>query len=129
MVKADPKERRSWVRAKRVLSIQYRLSQSKRKSVSKEWNLSTTQDMSLGGLTFYTDAEYKAGDVLEIHVVMSGILDIFKGFGKVVRAQKKKSGGYFTVAIKFLENKTKVREAKSYRSTTKKKATTTRKRI
>ena len=55
MVKQMTDERRFWVRAKRVLSIQYRLIKSRRKEIDRAWHLSTTQDMSYGGLSFYTD--------------------------------------------------------------------------
>jgi hypothetical protein len=112
MKKQMAEERRFWVRAKRVLSIQYRLVKSRRKSADGSWHLSTTQDMSFGGLSFYTDQEYRKEDVLELHVVMSGILDIFNGLGKVVRVEKKATGSYFLVAVKFVEQK---RQAKSYR--------------
>ena len=116
MVKQTVDERRHSVRAKRVLSIEYRLNKNSRKHADTEWHLSTTQDMSLGGLAFYTDIEYKEGDILELHVVMSGILDIFNGYGKIVRIDKKQSGTYFLVAVKFINNKLNRRRAKSYRS-------------
>lgn len=114
MVKQIVDERRHSVRAKRVLSIEFRLNKSSRKTANTEWHLSTTQDMSLGGLAFYTDIEYKEGDILELHVVMSGILDIFNGYGKIVRIDKKRSGSYYLVAVKFLTNKLNRRNAKSY---------------
>lgn len=120
MVRQMTQERRFWVRAKRVLSIQYRLVKTRRKNVDIAWHLSTTQDMSYGGLSFYTEQEYKKGEVLELHVVMSGILDIFNGFGKVVRAQRKATGRYFLTAVQFVE-RTRRREAKSYRSSRPKK--------
>ena len=69
---------------------------------------------SLGGLAFFSDIEYRAGDIIEIHVVMSGILDIFKGFGKVIRVERKKTGVYFLIAVKFLES-AKQRRAKTYK--------------
>ena len=114
MVKQIIDERRHSVRAKRILSIEFRLAKSLRKHVNTEWHLSTTQDMSLDGLAFYTDIEYKEGDTLELHVVMSGILDIFNGYGKIVRIEKKRSGTYYLVAVKFLNNKLNGRRAKSY---------------
>ena len=115
MVKQIAAERRNWIRAKRVLSIEYRLNKSSRKRFDTDWHLSTTQDMSLGGLAFYTDKEYKVGDIIELHVVMSGILDIFNGYGKVIRVEKKRSGTYFLVAVKFVSNKLIHRKAKSYK--------------
>ncbi len=116
MVKQAVRERRNWVRAKRVLSIEFRLKKGSRKGGDSDWHLSTTHDMSLGGLTFFTDIEYRMGDTLELHVVMSGILDIFNGLGKIVRIEKKKSGSYFLVAVRFLSNKLTYRKAKAYTS-------------
>ncbi len=114
MVKIDWAERRSFVRAKRVLSIEYQLIKSARRKVEPEWHLSTTQDMSLGGLAFFTDVEFRPGDVLEVRVVMSGVLDIFKGPCEVVRVSRKKTGSYFLTAVRFMNTKAKSRSAKTY---------------
>lgn len=113
MVKTAILERRNFVRAKRVLSIEFRLIKSNRRSLDTEWHLSTTEDMSLGGLAFYTENEYRMGDILEVRVVMSGVLDIFNGLGKVVRVEKKRTGSYYLMAIKFMGNKVR-RSAKSF---------------
>lgn len=114
MAKPIFKERRSHLRAKRVLSIQYRLVKTNKKDFNKAWSLSTTQDMSLGGLTFYTENQYRPADILEIQVVMSGILEIFKGYGKVLRVERKKTGSYFLTAVTFVEKSGKSRPAKAY---------------
>ncbi len=114
MVKLDWSERRSFVRAKRVLSIEYQLIKSARRKVHPVWHLSTTHDMSLGGLTFFTDEEFRPGDILEVHVVMSGVLDIFKGPCKVVRVERKKTGTYYLTAVHFIQNHLRSRSAKSY---------------
>ncbi len=114
MVKQSSIEQRQWVRAKRILSVQHRLANLQKKALDSEWRLSTTYDMSLGGLAFFSDIEYRQGDIIDIHVVMSGILDIFRGFGKVVRVERKKTGAYFLVAVKFLETPKK-RNAKTYK--------------
>ena len=98
-------EKRYWVRAKRVLSIQFRLVRTRRKDVDMSWQLSTTQDMSLGGVAFYTEKEYKTGEILEIHIIMSGLLDIFKGHGRLVRIEKKKSAAHYLVGVQFVEKK------------------------
>lgn len=103
MVKQSQKERRNSVRAKRILSIQYRLCKARRKNADEPWCLSMTEDMSVGGLSFYTDKEFAVDDTLEMHVVMSGVLDIFNGLGKVVRVERKKTGVYFLIGIKFLD--------------------------
>ncbi len=116
MTKNSLAERRESIRAKRVLSIQFRLVKSNRKGPSKDWHLSTTYDMSVGGIAFYTDQEFKMGDILEVQVVMSGILDIYKGFGKVVRLERNKNAAHMLVAIQLLpkKQKGKTRQAKSY---------------
>jgi len=112
-------ERRRAARAKRIISIQFRLHQSKAKGGDKAWYISNTHDMSSSGLSFLSDVAYKIDDVLELNVVMSGMLDIFQGFGKVVRVEKKAKGGFFLVALKFIA---RPRVAKT-------KATSPRKRV
>ena len=98
-------ERRAFVRAKRVLCVNHRLNQAKKRNDDSAWCLSATHDMSFNGISFYSDCEYKKGDVLELHVLMSGILDIFKGYAEVVRVNKKKNGAYFFIAVRLLEKK------------------------
>ena len=107
MVKQTQSERRNSVRAKRILSIQYRLFKARKKNAEEPWCLSMTEDMSVGGLSFYTDKEFAVDDTLEMHVVMSGVLDIFNGLGKVVRVERKKTGVYFLVGIKFVDKNTR----------------------
>ena len=98
-------ERRQAVRAKRILSIQYRLAKSKFKDCDKSWHLSTTYDMSVLGLSFLSEVPYYVDDSLELNVVMSGVLDIFKGYGKVMRVERKESAAFYLIAVKFVENK------------------------
>ena len=113
MVKQIYQERRGTLRAKRVLSIQFRRSHPR--NAENFWNLSTTQDMSISGLTFYTDQEYHRGDMLEVNVAMSGVLDIFKGLAKVVRVERKKTGVYYFVAVQFIQkHSAQNRNAKSF---------------
>ena len=100
-------ERRVWARAKRVLSVQVRLVKSKRKNFDSSWHLTTTYDMSLGGIAFYSDREYSTGEILEVHVIMSGVLEIFKGLVEVVRVQRKELASHYLVAVKLLDPKTK----------------------
>ena len=107
MVKKTGVERRIWIRAKRVLSIQVRLVKTKRKNIDRSWHLTTTYDVSLGGISFYSDREYCIGETLEVHVIMSGILDIFKGLVQVVRVDRKVSGSHYLVAVKLLNPKVK----------------------
>lgn len=127
MVKQVNKERRQFIRAKRVLSIQFSLHKSNRKNVDKTAHLSTTHDMSVGGLTFYTDQEFKTGDVLNVHVMMSGMLDIFKGKGRVKRVERRRNAAHYLVAIQFLDNPPQKRSAK--RHVIKRKKTKVKKRI
>ena len=109
MIKTTFEERRQAVRAKRILSIKYRLHKSKYKINNRTWHLSTTEDMSAVGLAFTTEEAYQPDDVLELHVVMSGVLDIFNGYGTVVRCEKKEFGVFYKVAVKFSDLKEKRR--------------------
>ena len=102
MVKQLGIERRQAVRAQRILSIQYRLIKGQRRGADRAYHLSTTYDMSVLGLSFFSDVAYQKGDILEIHVIMAGVLDIFKGKGQIVRIEKKKTGAFSLIAIKFI---------------------------
>ncbi|MFA5087521.1 MAG: PilZ domain-containing protein [Candidatus Omnitrophota bacterium] len=113
MVRQVIQERRQGVRAKRVLGIQYRLVKS-RSGQEKNWHLSTTVDMSFVGVSFLSDAAYHPGDVLELRMVMSGVLDIYNGFAQVVRTEKKKQTCCYLVGVKFIERKSRSRKAKTY---------------
>jgi hypothetical protein len=101
MVKPLVKERRAGVRANRVLSIEYRLRGGKAQNADQVWHLSTTQDVGSGGLSFYSDHEYRIEDVLEIRLVMSGVLDVFKGSAKVIRVERKQMAASFLTAVRF----------------------------
>ncbi|MCB9771751.1 MAG: PilZ domain-containing protein [Candidatus Omnitrophica bacterium] len=114
MVKQATDERRRAVRAQRILSIQYRVVQTKTRKADKHWHLSTTHDMSATGLSFLSDIVYRIDDVLEMHVVMSGVLDVFKGYGQVVRIDKKDTGSFCFIAVKFVKSpRTTARRAKN----------------
>lgn len=95
------KERRNFPRAQRILSIEYRLFRSRHQYADKSWHLSTTEDVSAEGLSFYSDHEYRPGDVLDVRVVMSGLLEVFRGRGEVVRAEQKHIGACFFIALRF----------------------------
>ena len=107
-------ERRDSLRARRIVTVKHRLVKHKGHKVSGEWQISLTENMSLGGLLFVSAVAYEKGDSIEVEVVMSGILDIFKGYGEVVRSVVRKSG-YYHVAIKYVDLKpnVKTRSAKS----------------
>ena len=104
MVKQAIEERRAAIRAQRILSIQYRVVATKSRNTDKHWHLSTTHDMSATGLSFLSDIAYRIDDVLEMQVVMSGVLDVFKGFGQVVRIDKKDTGSFCFIAVKFAKS-------------------------
>ena len=116
MVKQTLEERRNGIRAKRILSIQYRLVKSKIKNKNGDWHLSTTEDMSVSGLSFLSEHAFTPGDILEVQVVMSGVLDIYNGLARVVRTDRKKTAAYYLVGVKFVLGKS--RSAKSYTSVT-----------
>ena len=100
MVKPMIKERRGYSRAKRILSIEYRLYKSRRQPTDQEWHLSTTEDISPESLSFYSDYEYHPGDILDVRVVMSGLLEVFKGQGEVTRVEQKRLGECFFIALR-----------------------------
>ena len=105
-------ERRISPRAKRIVTVRHRLFKRNGKKAAVNWMLSTTENMSATGLLFNSPVGYKISDVVEVQVVMSGILDIFNGFGKVVRVETKR-GGYFYIAIHYVGLKPRRRSAKT----------------
>ena len=107
-------ERRDSIRAKRIVSVKHRLARHNDRKASGPRQMSLTEDMSASGLLFVSAMGYEKGDWLEVQVVMSGIVDIFNGFGQVVRSSSHK-GGFYYVAIKYvdLKPKMKTRKAKS----------------
>jgi len=105
-------ERRDSIRAKRIITVRHRLVKHNNRKVNSMWQLATTENMSLSGLLFVSALSYHAGDIVELQVVMSGVLDIFNGYGKVVRSSRNK-GGYFQIGVKYVELKMKRRAAKS----------------
>ncbi len=118
MVKQSVAERRKNSRAKRVLSIQFREIRGRNGKACESWGLSTTEDLSFDGLSFYTDREYFPKSILELHVIMSGVLDVFQGRGKVVRVSRKKLGVCSLVAVKLVKSENSRRDfGGSHRST------------
>ncbi len=105
-------ERRDSVRAKRIITVRHRRVERKGRKTETIWQLSTTENMSLSGLLFNSAFSYQIGDIIELQVVMSGVLDIFNGYGKVIRSSHKK-GGCWQVAVKYVDLKTKKRPAKT----------------
>jgi len=109
---ANFEERRDSVRAKRIITVRHRLIKHNNRKTDSMWQLATTENMSLSGLLFVSALPYASGDVIELQLVMSGILDIFNGFGKVIRSSRNKGGNYH-VAVKYVELKSRPRAAKS----------------
>lgn len=109
MVKQSIEEKRRWVRAERILCIEFRLTESKRRNSDKSWGLSMTKDMSARGIAFYTEREFVIGDLLEVRVTMSGILDILKGFARVVRVERKTMGAFYLVGVEIFDREVKPR--------------------
>lgn len=116
MVKQSVEERRNGIRAKRVLSIQYRLSKTKTKNRDFAWYLSTTQDMSISGLSFLSEKPFSSDDILELKVVMSGVLDIFSGTAKVVRCTRNPGAAYYFVGVKFIASNAAARSSSTGRN-------------
>ena len=111
MVKESGIERRVSVRAKRILSIRHRLHKRNGKIFSDEpWYLSTTENMSASGVLFVSAAKYAAGDIVELHIVMSGILDIFRGYGEVVRTEQKPEAAFYMIAVSYTSLKPRKRK-------------------
>ena len=107
-------ERRNGERVNRVVAVRHRLI--KRSGLLKNpsaWSLSTTRNMSHGGLLFLSSAPYRKGDILEIQVVMCGIIDVFSGQVQVVRITEVGNTS-FDIAVKNLFLKSPPREAKSH---------------
>jgi alanine dehydrogenase len=103
MVKQAVYERRYFARAKRVLGVQFKLVQGRKNDARKNWELSVTEDMSSGGLSFYTDCELSVGDSLELRVMISGMMDIYTGYARVVRVERMAYGAYLLTAVQFIE--------------------------
>ena len=103
-------ERRDSPRSKRIVTVKHRLHKRRGQIMKVMWMLSTTENMSASGLLFNSALEYKRGDILEIQVVMSGVLDLFNGYGQVVRVDEGR--GKFLVAVKYVSLKARRRPAK-----------------
>jgi len=102
MIKHKIKERRRFIRAKRLLGIQFQLIKTRRKKGDYQSYLSTTHDMSAGGLTFYSPCEYAVGDLLQASVSMAGVLKVFDGQVKVTRTEWKKNARHYFVAVELV---------------------------
>lgn len=107
MVKNVIEERRHSVRVPRILSIRHRLHKRKGKIINSHWFISITENMSVSGILFNSAAPYLVGDIIELEVVLSGVIDIFRGFARVVRIDKKESGVAHGIAVMLIDFKKK----------------------
>ena len=101
MIKKIGAERRKFPRAKRVMFVQHRIYRRRGKKIMDKWHISTTENMSITGLLFASDVVYRHKDLIELKIVMSGALDIYSGYGEVVRIDRKKHGAIYYVAVKY----------------------------
>ena len=99
-------ERRDSVRVGRIITVRHRLFRRRKGKADPAWQLAVSENISLCGLLFVSALAYQAGDIIELGVAMPGLLDIFKGYGKVVRIRRNKSG-YYQVAVKYVDLKSK----------------------
>ena len=106
-------ERRHGERVSRVVAIRHRLVSRSALKTPLEWSLSTTKNMSHSGVLFLSAIPYRKGDILDIHVVMSGIIDIFKGRVEVVRVTEI-GNTLFDVGVRNMPPKVPPRKAKSH---------------
>jgi len=111
MIDANFHDRRDSVRVKRIVTVRHRLFKRDGKKREDIWQLATTEDMSYSGLLFSSVLPYKINDEIELQVVMSGVLYLFNGYGKVVRVAKEK-GGTFHIGVKYVDLKARRRSGK-----------------
>ncbi len=112
MIKTNFQERRDSVRVKRIVTVRHRLYKRGNKKREDIWQLATTQDMSYSGLLFTSALPYQVDDILELQVVMSGVLYLFNGYGRVVRVAENNKNFYHT-AVKYVDLKSRHRDAKT----------------
>ena len=106
-------ERRKGERVSRVVAIRHRLIKRFGRKSSSQWSLSTTKNMSHSGLLFLSSVPYRKGDILELQVVMSGIIEVYRGQAQVVRVIEVGNTS-FDVGVKNLLPKAPPRKAKSH---------------
>lgn len=106
-------DRRRAPRAPRILSIRHRLYKRKGKEGGFPWHISLTENMSVSGILFHSSAPYLVDDIIEVEVLLSGALNLFEGFAKVVRVEKGggPKGGY-SIAVMLIDLKGKTQRKK-----------------
>ena len=103
-------DRRSARRAPRILNIRHRLHKRKGKTVNSPLYVSMTENMSVNGILFKSAAPYFVDDIIELEVVLSGALNIFRGFARIVRVDKNKAAGGYMIAVTLIDLKKKVQK-------------------
>jgi hypothetical protein len=106
-------ERRDGFRASRVVAVKHRIVDHDSRKTGSQWSLSTTRNMSVSGLLFNSAVAYEPGDLIELEIVMSGVIDIYRGYARVVRVNEV-SAHSLEVAVKYFDMKMKPRPAKSH---------------
>ena len=102
-------DRRRAPRAPRILSIWHRLYKRKGKEGGFPWHVSVTENMSVTGILFHSSAPYLVGDIIELEVLLSGALNIFQGFAKVVRVDRGRKKGSYSIAVMLVNLKKRTR--------------------
>ena len=85
-----------------------------RKIVDFPWYISITENMSVNGILFHSAAFYLVNDTIELEVVLSGVVDIFRGFARVVRVEKKTSGAVYSIAVALTDLKSKKKTKRNH---------------
>ncbi len=106
-------ERRNGERVNRIFAVRHRLVRRPGSRSISDWSLSSTRNMSHSGLLFLSATSYRRGDVLELQVVMSGVIDVYNGRAEVMRV-KEISAAAFDVGVKYIPAKLSTRSAKSH---------------
>ena len=97
-------DRRDSIRAVRIVTVKHRRVQHNGHQVDGTWQVSMTENMSVSGLLFVSAFIYEKDDLIELEVVMSGMVDLFKGYGRVIRSTHHK-GDHYHVAVKYVDLK------------------------
>ncbi len=69
--------------------------------------------MSYSGLLFLSSRPYHLGDIIELQVVMSGVIDIYNGRAEVTRVHEI-SAVAFDIGVRFILARPAVRPAKMH---------------
>ncbi len=108
MIDKSGTDRRHFYRAKRILDIRHSLYKRGKNVYSSPPYISDTQDMSVNGILFSSSAPYHVDDIVELEVNMAGALNIFRGYGRVVRVEKKSSTRQYSIAVTLINLKKKL---------------------